>query len=61
MLTQNTTQPTSAPSYASVLNSIPNLNQSKPTKKIFCGYYERPNQLDDFDQDRHFIRGEPNV
>ena len=35
MLIQNTTQPTSAPSYASVLNYVPNLNQNKPTKKSF--------------------------
>ena len=38
-LIQNTTQPMSAPSYASVLNSVPNLNQNRPTKKIFCGYF----------------------
>ena len=56
-LIQNTTQHTSAPSYTSVLKSVPNLNKNKPTKKIFGGYYEQPIQLDDSDQDHYFVRG----
>ena len=61
LLIQNTTQPTSAPSHASILNYVPNLNQNKPTKKSFVDIMNDPTRSTIPTKTVTSFKGEPNV
>ena len=60
-LIQNTTQPTSAPSYASDLKSVSNLNQNKPTKKSLVDIMNGPSNSTIPIKTVTSFEGEPNV
>ena len=60
-LIQNTTQPIFVPSYATVLKSVPNLNQNKPTKKSLVDIMNGPSNSTIPIKTVTSFEGEPNV